>query len=166
MFNKKKTTPFATAYYLSPQNHRKMKPLLFSILFFMIFNTMSYSQCDKHTIITSSKTEYLNAKDSVQHTEIERTVIEISKLEITIAPGDDKERVMHGKINSTVCHWTQPFKEGKTIIKAVFVNRAGETKNGTITIEGKEGKVIFLLEALENPEFKVKVIAEKFEEKK
>jgi len=73
---------------------------------------------------------------------------------------------MHGKINSTVCHWTQPFKEGKTIIKAVFVNRAGETKNGTITIEGKEGKVIFLLEAAENPEFKVKVIAEKFEEKK
>ena len=127
---------------------------------------MSYSQCDKHTIITSSKTEYLNAKDSVQHTEIENTVIEITKLEITIAPGDDKERVMHGKINSTVCHWTQPFKEGKTIIKAVFVNRAGETKNGTITIEGKEGKVIFLLEALENPEFKVKVIAEKFEEKK
>ena len=132
----------------------------------MIFNTMSYSQCDKHTIITSSKTEYLNAKDSVQHTEIENTVIEITKLEITIAPGDGKERVMHGKINSTVCHWTQPFKEGKTIIKAVFVNRAGETKNGTITIEGKEGKVIFLLEAAENPEFKVKVIAEKFEEKK
>ena len=127
---------------------------------------MSYSQCDKNTIITSSKTEYLDAKDSVQHTELEKTVIEITKLDITITPGDDNERTQHGKINSTVCHWTIPFKEGKTIIKAVFVNRAGDTKNGTITIEGKEGKVIFLLEAAENPEFKVKVIAERFEEKR
>ena len=141
-----------------------MKPILFSILFSAIFNAMSYSQCDKNTIITSSKTEYLDAKDSVQHTELEKTVIEITKLEITITPGADKERIMHGKINSTVCHWTKPFKEGKTIIKAVFVNRAGDTKNGTITIEGKEGKVIFLLEAKENPEFKVKVVAERFEE--
>ena len=127
---------------------------------------MSYSQCSTNTIITSSKTEYLDAKDSVQHTEMEKTIIEIAKLEINIAPGDDKERVMHGKITSTVCVWSKPFKEGKTVIEAVFVNRTGETKNGTITIEGKDGKIIFLLQAAENPEFKVRVLADKFEEKK
>ena len=42
----------------------------------------------------------------------------------------------------------------------------GETKHVTITIEGKEEKVIFLLEAVENSEFKVKEIAERFEEGK
>lgn len=127
---------------------------------------MSYSQCDKNTVITSSKTEYLDAKDSVQHTETERTVIEISKTEIIITPNDDKARINRGKINSITCNWTNPFKEGKTIIKAVFVNQAGDTKHGTITIEGKQGKVVFLLQADENPEFKIKVVADQFEERK
>jgi hypothetical protein len=143
-----------------------MKPVLFSLFLFIIVPAMSYSQCDKNTVITSSKTEYLDAKDSVQHTETERTVIEISKTEIIITPNDDKARINRGKINSITCNWTNPFKEGKTIIKAVFVNQAGDTKHGTITIEGKQGKVVFLLQADENPEFKIKVVADQFEERK
>lgn len=127
---------------------------------------MSYSRCDKNTILTSSTTEYLDAKDSVEYTEPEKTVIEISKTEIIISPANQVERIMHGKISSTECNWPKPFKEGKTVIKAVFVNRNGETKNGTITIEGKNGSVIFLMQAKENPEFKIRVKADKFEEKK
>ena len=127
---------------------------------------MSFAQCDKNVMITSSKTEYLDANDSVQHTEMESTVINISKSEITITPGEKEERKMHGKINSFTCNWSKPFKEGKSVIKAVFVNRSGETKNATITIEGKGGTVVFLLEAEENEEIRVKVIAEKFEERK
>lgn len=143
-----------------------MKPVFFFLLFFLILQNMSYSQCDKHTIITSSKTEYLDANNTVQHTETENTIIEITKTEIIITPGDDKERINRGKIDSAICKWTKPYKEGQTIIKAVFVNKAGDTKHGTITISGKNGKVVFLMEAEENPEFKVRVIVERFEEKK
>ncbi len=143
-----------------------MKPILFSLTLFLFLPAMSYSQCDKNTILTSSKTQYLDAKDSVQHTETENTVIEISKTEIIITPGGNQERINRGKISSCVSVWPKPFKEGKTTIEAVFVNKAGDTKHGTITIEGKNGIVSFLLVAAENPEFKIKVIAEKFEEKK
>ncbi|MCW3117909.1 MAG: hypothetical protein JWM28_1991 [Chitinophagaceae bacterium] len=59
---------------------------------------MSFSQCDKDVIITSSKTEYLNTRDSVQHTEMENTVIEINKSGITITPADSQERKMQWKI--------------------------------------------------------------------
>ncbi|MES1219009.1 MAG: hypothetical protein ABUT20_26110 [Bacteroidota bacterium] len=141
-----------------------MKIIIFCFLFLLTFSAMSMAQCDKPVQLTSAKTEYLDAEDSVQHTEMENSLIVINKTEIIIIPAGDDERKMTGKINSTVCHWTKPFKEGKTIIKAVFINRAGETKNGTITIEGKDGKVTFIMQAAENPEFRIKVIAEKFEE--
>ena len=59
---------------------------------------------------------------------------------------------------------THMFKERQS--EKRFREQGGDTKQGTITIECKEGKVIFLPDAAENPEFKVKVIAEKFEEKK
>jgi hypothetical protein len=132
----------------------------------MTASNMGYSQCGKNITITSSRTEYLDAKDSIQHTALENTIIEISKAAITIAPGDDPNRVMNGKISSMECNWKIPFSEGRSVIKAVFINRAGETKNATLTIEGKDGRIVFLLAAAENPEFRIKVLADKFEEKK
>lgn len=143
-----------------------MKTILSYLLLLMTASTMGYSQCDKNLIITSSRTEYLDANDSIQHTALENTTIEISPVAISIAPGDDLNRVMNGKISAIECQWKIPFSEGRSVIKAAFINRAGETKNATLTIEGKNGRIVFLLAAAENPEFRIKVLADKFEEKK
>jgi len=80
-----------------------------------------------------------------------------------IMPGDD---VLQGTVNSITCDWKTPYKEGKTVIKATMSSPGGQTMNMTITIEGKDGKNIFMGEFNESPDRKVRLTLEKFEEKK
>ena len=126
--------------------------------------TSSYAQCDKRVVITSSKTEYLDANGEVQRSVDETTTIEYDKKEIIITPGNDQ--TMQGTIKSDSCVWKTPFKEGITILKASITDPQGQTMNLTITIEGKEGKISFLVEIDERPEPKIRILVEKFEDKK
>ena len=73
---------------------------------------------------------------------------------------------MQGMIDSFTCEWKTPFKEGKTVIKTSITNPQGQTFSLTITIEGKEGKITFLAEMAEMPDQKIRIVVEKFEEKK
>ncbi len=126
---------------------------------------MSFAQCSKKIIFTSSKTEYLDASGTVQKTADEKTVIEANKAEITITPGEEGNK-MTGTIKSDTCSWKTPFTEGKSIIKALITGDHGDTKNVTLTIEGKDGKITLLAEMEAMPGKKIRVTADKFEEKK
>jgi len=126
---------------------------------------VSYGQCDKKVVITSSKTQYLGADSAVQRTEDEQSTIEFDKTNITIIPGSADHK-MTGTVKSYVCNWPTAFKDGKTSIKAAVTNDNGQTMNLTITIGGKDGKINFLAEVDEEPEKKIRLIVDKFEEKK
>ena len=126
---------------------------------------LSFAQCGKATMLTSSKTEYLDGNYAVQRMVDEKSTIEINKSEITIITGDN-QRKMTGIIKADSCTWTKSFKDGKSVIKAAFTKEGEDTRNATITIEGKEGKVSFLMEVAEMPDRKIRVLAETFEEKK
>ena len=125
---------------------------------------LSYGQCDKKVLLTSSKTEHLGADSSVQRTDDENTVIEFDKTTFNVAPGGGQP--MTGKVNSVTCNWTTPFKVGRTQLKVTLSNPDGETKNATITIEGKNGKIILLAELEGEADKKIRLTADKFEEKK
>jgi hypothetical protein len=130
--------------------------------FLMLLTFRSFAQCDKNVVLTSSKTEYLNATGAVQRTVEEDCVIRVSKTEVTISPsGHDK---MTGSITSTTCDWKEPFKEGKTTLKAKFKNDNGAETTATITIEGKGGKVTCLMRERERPDRIIRVNINKFEE--
>jgi len=124
----------------------------------------SFGQCDKNVTLTCPKTEYLNAEGVVQRTVEEECVIKVSKTEITIAPGDHAK--MTGTVTSNVCEWKQPFKVGKTTLEATFKNENGATINGTITIEGKDGKITCVMKDKEKPDRVIKATVSKFEEQK
>lgn len=141
-----------------------MQKMIIALSLLLFAQTESFAQCEKKLILTSSFTEYLNSNGELERTEEEKSVIEINKSKITITPGSEENK-MDGTITSDSCKWTIPFKEGKTIIKAIF-SRNGQTLNSTITIEGKEGKVILLMEAVEMPDKKIRVVLDTFEEKK
>jgi hypothetical protein len=131
----------------------------------LTFTTLkSFAQCDKPITLSSLKTEFIDASGIVQDSKDEKTIVEISKTNVVITPGEDDQ--MNGTIKSYFCDWKVPFKEGKMIIKAVLENDRGETKNLTITIEGKDGKLTFLGEIEEMPDRKVRLTVDKFEEKK
>ncbi len=141
-----------------------MKKFILLVVIASSMGISSYSQCDKKVLVTSSKTEHLDAKGEVERSVDETTTIEYDNKEIVITPGDDP--TMTGTIKSTTCEWKVPFKEGKTVIKASLTDPQGQMMNLTITIEGKEGKISLLAEIEEMPDRKIRVIVDKFEEKK
>ncbi|HLZ88647.1 MAG TPA: hypothetical protein VKQ52_15435, partial [Puia sp.] len=110
-----------------------------------------------------SKTEHLGADSSVQRTEDENTIIEFDKSTISITPGH--EPTMTGTVNSYTCNWATPFKVGRSRLKITLTNPQGETKNATINIEGKDGKIIFLAELDDEADKKIRLVVDKFEEK-
>lgn len=140
-----------------------MKKILAALLL-MLTSLIGFAQCDKKVTITASKTEYLGADSSLQRAEDEKTVVEFDKTAISITPGNEG-RTMSGTITSYVCNWQTPYKVGKTRMKVTLTSPQGETKNITITIEGQKGKIIFLAEMDDNPDKKIRLNVDKFEER-
>jgi hypothetical protein len=141
-----------------------MKTILFSLS--LLFSTvLSFGQCDKEVKLTTSKTEYLDAAGVVQRTVDEKSTIDIGKTDVLIVPGNADQKMI-GTIQSTTCTWTTPYQEGKTVMKALFKEPSGEERHVTLTIEGKAGKLTFLMEIAEMPERKIRVWVEEFGEKK
>lgn len=135
------------------------------LLLLIIGSKMSIAQCSKSLVFTSSKTEYLNGSYILQRTVDEKSIIEITRSQITITPGND-ERKMTGTIKSDSCGWPREFQEGRSVYKAVFTREGDDDRNATVTIEGKGGRVTFLMEVEGMPDRKIRVIADRFEEKK
>lgn len=142
-----------------------MKKILAVALLLAGGSLLSYGQCDKKVVLTSSKTEYLGADSSLQRTEDEHTVIEFDKTNITIAPGGEDHK-MAGTITSYNCNWPTPFKDGKTVIRVTLSGPDGnDTKKLTITIEGKAGKIKLLAEMEDDATKKIRLNADSFGEK-
>ena len=115
--------------------------------------------------MTASKTEFLGADSSVQRSEDEPSKVEFDRNSITVTHGEHDEKE-NGKINSYTCNWPQPFKQGKTVMKVTFTGGNGETMDATITIEGKGNKIGFLVELDNQPDKKIRLTIDSFEEKK
>ncbi len=77
-------------------------------------------------------------------------------------PGNNQ---MTGTIQSDSCNWKIPFKEGRSVIRAVLTSN-GEQKNIKLTIEGKNGQVILIAEIEDLKDRKIRVVADSFGEKK
>jgi hypothetical protein len=139
-----------------------MKTITLILSLLIAGSTISFAQCDKKVMLTTSKTDHLDANGVVTRTVDEKAVVEIGKSDLTINVND--EHKMTGAIKSNSCNWKIPFKEGKTIIKATLSNDQGEDKNVTITIEGKDGKVTLLFEMEGEADDRIRVGIDKFEE--
>lgn len=142
-----------------------MKKMFMAILLLAAGSMMSYGQCDKKVILISSKTEHLGADSTVERTDDEKTIVEFDKTNITVVPGSEEHK-MTGTIKSCTCDWKIPFKEGRTAMKVTLANDNGETKEITITIDGKGGKIKFLAVLDDEPEKKIRLVVDSFEEKK
>jgi hypothetical protein len=135
------------------------KLVLLGIL--LISSTIGFAQCDKDLILTSSKTEYLDSLGTFQRSVDEETVIKISKSKIVITPAKSSEMV--GNIESSNCDWKVAYKEGKTVSKVLFEGPL-ESLHGTITTEGSNGKLTFLVELIEIPDTKIRVQLNTFQQ--
>ena len=139
-----------------------MKTIIFIVSLLVAGTTISFAQCGKKVVLTTSKTDHLDANGIVTRTVDEKAVVIISQTTLNITVNDDHK--MNGTIKSDSCFWKVPYKEGKTFIKATLSTDEGEEKNITITIEGKDGKITLLFEMEGMPDDRIRVNADKFEE--
>ncbi len=140
-----------------------MKKVILTLFLLVSLSAASFAQCDKTVVLTSSKTDHLDASGAVTRTVDETAMIEISKTTVNISINNDPK--MNGTIKDNTCNWKVPFKEGKTVIHATMVNGGGEEKKVTLTIEGKDGKVTLLFDMEDMPNERVRVGIDKFVEK-
>jgi Tfp pilus assembly protein PilE len=140
-----------------------MKKVLLIVLLLSGFTAVSYAQCEKKTMVTASKTEYLAADNTVERSEDEKTTVQIDKTDITVITSNGNQK-MEGKIKSNTCNWTTPFKDGKTVISTLLVDPNGESKEMTITIEGKNGNLTLLALFVQDPSRRIRLPIDKFEE--
>jgi hypothetical protein len=140
-----------------------MKKLLLAAVL-LTAATVGYGQCEKKTVLTASKTDHLAADSSVQRSDDGVVTIEYDKTSFNVNPPN--EDPMTGKVDSISCSWPTPYKEGKTRMKVTLTNPQGETQHFTVTIEGKAGKVILLAVMDGQPDERIRLTADKFEEKK
>jgi hypothetical protein len=147
-------------------NEKNMKSLFIALFLTAAVGTMSHAQCDKKVSLTSSKTEHFDATGALKHAEDEKTVVEFDKSDITVSiTKDDGDQKMTGKVKSNICTWKVPYKEGKTMLSITLTNDNGEARDFAVTIEGKDGKIALWAESKEEPDDKIKLDVDKFEEK-
>jgi hypothetical protein len=133
------------------------------LLLAVVTSIFSYGQCDKKIMLYGSSFEMLSASDEVKlKDERSISIVYDSKL-ILFTPGDI---TMEGTVNSITCEWKTPFKEGKTVIMSTITRANGTSVNGTLTIEGKNGRNILIAEFEGSDYPKLRLILEKFEESK
>jgi hypothetical protein len=118
----------------------------------------------KKVSLSSSRTQHLDSGGTLQETVDEQTTIEMNKSDITVIT-DNGNQKMTGTFKLNTCDWKIPFKEGKTVLNTTLNNDNGESKNFTLTIEGKDGKVTLLAESKDMPDRKIRLALDKFEEK-
>ncbi|OOQ59218.1 hypothetical protein [Mucilaginibacter pedocola] len=136
-----------------------LKKALLGFAFILAGITISFAQCDKKVTFKSSKTNYYNDKDELERSADEETIVTFTQKDITLTPDNHP---MTGDVKNYVCGWTEPFKTGKTTFNATLTENSREI-HATISIEGKDGKVVLTFTADEMPGKKIKVVADKFE---
>ena len=143
-----------------------MKKTLLFLTGLLGFIIVTHAQCteNKTSRFSSSKTEYLNESNAVENSRDEKTTIDFKNKDITILISGEGEKKMTGTIKSATCDWSTPYKVGKSVYKATLVDEGGDVKNATITIEGKEDKLTFVVEVEELPGKKIRLLADKYEE--
>jgi hypothetical protein len=142
-----------------------MKKLLLAAVV-LLANAAVYAQCNKTITWTGSKTEYLDGKGVVQKTDVAPVTVQTTTnhITITVKPVNSEPDVIEGDIQALACSWNEAFKNGKTSFKSVLAKSNGETKDASVSIEAKDGKITLFLELENSNGLKLRVPIDNYKE--
>ncbi len=142
-----------------------MRSILITVMLLVASGTLCMAQCDQKVSFSSGTTTHLDANGGVKNTVAEQTTLTFDKIDLLVAISRDGANMkLTGKVKSYVCEWKIPFKEGKTTLTGSLVNDNGESRDYTITIEGKDGKIELLAVSQDEPDDQIKLEADKFQQ--
>jgi hypothetical protein len=144
-----------------------MKKLLAIGILFIIASA-AHAQCNQTVTWTASKTEYVDASGAVQNVKTDALVIKTTAdhITVTVTTNNDDSEIIEGDVKNLVCAWTDAFKNGKTSFTSVLAKANGETKNADITIEGKNEKIMFLVEMANMNGVKMRIPVDGYKEQR
>ncbi|HEX3385114.1 MAG TPA: hypothetical protein VHS53_08005 [Mucilaginibacter sp.] len=143
-----------------------MRSIVLTFVLLAAGSTISLAQCNKKVALNSSKTQHFDAQGALKHADDEKVVVEIGKTDISIAiDNNEGQRKLTGKVISDTCDWKVPFREGSSKLHVTLYNDNGESRDYTITITGKDGKVTFMATTKDEADEVIKLDIDKFEEK-
>ena len=142
-----------------------MKKIILSFTVLLLAATATIAQCDKKVVYHSDKQEMISPGGDVVDTKTDVLSLEFTKEKITVSIAEKTGELM-ATIKETTCEWKEIYKEGKAIYKVTFQKpESGETTEGSMTVEAKEGKLHILVEMERLEGKKIKVLVSKYEEK-
>jgi len=133
----------------------KKIPIILAVL--TAINISVFAQCDKKVAWSASKADFMDEAGNIQDTKNVTVAIYTNKKEIKITHSDDVMDTLQGVIKEFSCDWKQPYKNGKTVMKADLMEKNGEHMNSIITIEAIESKISISIN-MEGPDGKKMVI--------
>jgi hypothetical protein len=143
-----------------------MRSIFMTCLLLVAGSTIAMAQCDKKVSLTSSKTQHWDDHGTLKHTDDEKVVVEFTKSDMTVSiDHDGNQQQLTGKVKSDTCDWKIPFKDGRSRFHVTLNNDNGESRDYTMTITGKDGKLSFTAESKDEPDDIIKLDIDKFEEK-
>lgn len=142
-----------------------MKKILLLLPVLTVLALVSRAQCNEDVNFTSPKSQMVNQKGEVLGSKNGTTVIEITRKSVSLTFNGDDKTTLAGEIKEAKCVWTEPFKNGKSVIKAVLEDASGDVKHVTLTIEAKDGKITIAGDAEERPNERIKFDVDKYEVK-
>src|SRR5579863_6317572 len=157
---------YKTYIFVQIYNQINMRSILITCLLLAAGSTIAIAQCDKKVSLTSSKTQHWDDHGTLKHTDDEKVIVEFTQSDVTVSINNDGgQQKLTGKIKSDTCDWKIPFKEGRTRIHLTLSSDNGESRDYTMTITGKDGKISFMAESKDEPDDIIKLEIDKFEEK-
>ncbi|MBO9563008.1 MAG: hypothetical protein J7621_09555 [Niastella sp.] len=142
-----------------------MKKMFLSFLVLLLAGSAAIAQCDKNVVYHSDKQERISAEGDVMDSKTDVLSIVFTKETITVN-ANDKPEALKATIQGTTCDWKEIYKEGKAVYKVLFQKPdTGETNEGSMTVEAKDGKLYLLVEMARLDGKKIKVLINKYEEK-
>lgn len=143
-----------------------MKKVILSATVLVALVIGARAQCDKKITWSATKTEFLDTSGNVEHEDDNAVVIQTNSKEVIITPNNNEDEAIHGDVKELVCDWKEAFKNGKTSFKSSLKDPRGDEKNGTVVIEGKDGKIVFLFDVsgADGRKFRIRVYIDSHQE--
>jgi hypothetical protein len=141
-----------------------MKKIILSLTVLLLAATAGKAQCDKNVTYHSQKQELLGTDSNVVETKTDILTIDFTKEKITVNVGE-QAGALTGTIKETICQWKEMYKEGKAVYKVDFSKPDGDTSEGAMTVEAKEGNLYLLVELAKLDGKKIKILVSRYEEK-
>jgi hypothetical protein len=142
-----------------------MKKVLVSLTILLLAASAGMAQCDKNVVYHSDKQERISAEGDVMDNKTDVLTITFTKDKISVSVAE-KTDALTATIKETTCQWKEMYKEGKAVYKVEFQKpETGETNEGSMTVEAKDGQLFILVEMARLEGKKIKVLVNKYEEK-